>query len=127
MADYRPLLARTVANLPSTSTVATRRAIYERAREAQLAQLGTLLPPLPDRDVAREKEALDRAIASVEAKFSVMDFGSTETPFLATILAAATTQHAGAGSGPVDAARTEASISSLVRPLTKIFLPERAR
>jgi hypothetical protein len=35
MADYQPLLTRTVANLPSTSTVATRRAIYERARKAQ--------------------------------------------------------------------------------------------
>ena len=41
MADYRPMLTRAVANLPSTSTVATRRAIYERARKAQQALMGT--------------------------------------------------------------------------------------
>ena len=35
--DYQPLLTRAVANLPSTSTVAMRHAIYERARKAQLA------------------------------------------------------------------------------------------
>jgi hypothetical protein len=40
--DYQPLLARAVAHLPSTSTVATRLAIYERVRKAQLAQLETV-------------------------------------------------------------------------------------
>ena len=108
-ADYRPLLTRAVANLPSTSTVASRRAIYERARKAQLAQLGTLRPPLPESGVVREEEALDQAIASVEAKFSVMDFGSMETPFAATTPDAAT-EKASARSAPADAARTEASI-----------------
>src|SRR3984957_2334020 len=62
MADYQALLTRAVANLPSTSTVAMRHAIYERARKAQLAQLGTLGPPLPESDIAREEEALDQAI-----------------------------------------------------------------
>ena len=102
------VLTRAVVNLPSTSTVATRRAIYERARKAQLAQLGTLRPPLPESDIAREEEALDRAIVLVEAKFGVTDFTSTETPFAATTPAAAT-QQASAGSAPADAARTEAS------------------
>ena len=69
MADYQPLLTRAVAALPSTSTVATRLAIYERARKAQLAQLGTVRPPLPESDIAHEKEALDQAIALVEARF----------------------------------------------------------
>jgi hypothetical protein len=78
MADYQPLLTRAVANLPSTSTVATRHAIYERARKAQLAQLGTLRPPLPESDIAREEEALDQAIALVKAKFSVTDFTSAD-------------------------------------------------
>jgi hypothetical protein len=115
MADYQPLLTRAVANLPSTSTVATRRAIYERARKAQLAQLGTLRPPLPESDIAREEEALDRAIALVEAKFGGTDSASTETPFAATTPAAATQQ----ASAPADAARTEASIPPL-SDLTKV-------
>jgi hypothetical protein len=58
--------------------VATRHAIYERARKAQLAQLGTLRPPLPESDIAREEEALDQAIALVKAKFSVTDFTSAD-------------------------------------------------
>ena len=124
MADYRPLLTRAVANLPSTSTVAARRAIYERARKAQLAQLGTLGPPLPESDIAGEEEALDQAIALVEAKFGVTDFTSTETPFAATTPAAAT-QQASAGSAPADAARTEASIPPL-SDLTKV-VPTGAR
>jgi hypothetical protein len=124
MADYRPLLTRVVANLPSTSTAATRHAIYERARKAQLAQLGTLRPPLPESDIAREEEALDQAIALVEAKFGVTDFTSTETPLAATTPAAAT-QPASAGSAPADAARTEASIPPL-SDLTKV-VPAGAR
>ena len=115
MADYQPLLTRALANLPSTSTVATRHAIYERARKAQLAQLGTLRPPLPESDIAREEEALDQAIVLVEAKFCVTDFTSTETPFAATTPAAATQQ----ASAPADAARTEASIPPL-SDLTKV-------
>ena len=118
MADYRPLLTRAVANLPSTSTVATRHAIYERARKVQLAQLGTLRPPLPESDIAREEEALDQAIALVEAKFGVTDFTSTETPYAATT-PAAPTQQASAGSAPAEAARTEASIPPL-SDLTKV-------
>jgi hypothetical protein len=112
MADYQPLLTRAVANLLSTSTVATRRAIYERARKAQLAQLGTLRPPLSEGDIAREEEALDQAIALVEAKFGGTNSTSREPPFAATTPAAAT-QQASAGSAPADAARTEASIPPL--------------
>jgi hypothetical protein len=121
MADYQPLLTRAVANLPSTSTLATRRAIYERARKAQLAQLGTLRPPLPESDFAREEEALDQAIALVEAKFGGADSTPTERPFAATTPAAAT-QQASAGSAPADAARTEASIHPLSN-LTKVVPP----
>jgi hypothetical protein len=115
MADYRPLLTRAVANLPSTSTVATRRAIYERARKAQLAQLGTLGPPLPESDIAREEEALDQAIALVEAKFGVTDFTSTETRFAATTPAAAT-QQASAGSAPSGRGTNRSLDSLAVRP-----------
>jgi hypothetical protein len=77
VADYEPLLTRAVAALPSTSTVATRLAIYERARKAQLA----VRPALPEIDVAREEKALDQAIALIEASF-----GGTDSTSLAEVV-----------------------------------------
>jgi hypothetical protein len=121
MADYQPLLTRAIANLPSTSTVATRHAIYERARAAQLAQLGTLRPPLPESDIAREKEALDQAIALIEAKFVDTDSTPAEPPVAATTPAAAI-QQASTGSALTDAAGTEASIPPL-SSLAEVVLP----
>jgi hypothetical protein len=112
MADYQPLLTRAVANLPSTSTVATRGAIYKRVREAQLAQLGTVRPPLPEIDVAREREALDQAIALTEASFDGTDFIPAERP-LASTTPAAVIQQASTGSAPTNGARTVAPIPPL--------------
>ena len=124
MADYQPLLTRAVANLPSTSTLTARRAIYERARKAQLAQLATLRPPLPESEMAREEEALEHAIALVEAKFGGADLTPAEPPF-AAINPAAAAQQAGAGPAPAGAARTKASIPPL-SPLSRI-VPSGAR
>jgi hypothetical protein len=67
MADYHSLLMRAVANLPNAGAPATRRAIYDRARQALLTQLRTLRPPLPESDIAREENALDAAIAQIES------------------------------------------------------------
>ena len=114
MADYQPLVARAVANLQSTSTVATRHAIYERLRKAQLAQLGTLHPPLAESEIAREKEALDRAIALTEAKFGGTDHAAAEPPLAATSPAAAA-QQGGRRSARTNTAGTEASIPPLSR------------
>ena len=69
MADYHSLLMRAVANLPSAGTPATREAIYIRARKALVEQLRSLRPPLPESDIAREANALDAAIAQIEAKY----------------------------------------------------------
>ena len=114
--DYQPLLVRAVANLPSTSMVAARLAIYERARKAQLAQLETVRPPLPEIDVAHEKEALDQAIALIEASFGGTDSTPAERPFAAVI------QQASTGAAPTKAARTEAPIPPL-SSLAKVVLP----
>jgi hypothetical protein len=78
MADYQSLLTRAVANLPSGSSAATRQAIYDRARKALLTQLRTLRPPLPESDIAREENALNQAIAQVEAKFGGTDAAHAE-------------------------------------------------
>jgi hypothetical protein len=121
VADYQPLLAPAVAHLPSTSTVATRLAIYERVRNAQLAQLGTVRPPLPEIDVAREKEALGQAIALIEASFRGTDSTPAERPFAAATPAAVILQ-ASPGAAPTNAARTEAAIP-LLSSLAEVVLP----
>ncbi len=69
MADYYPLLAKAVAGLPN-STPDTRRAIYDRARNALLGQLRRLEPPVPEADVERESGALEVAVARLEAELA---------------------------------------------------------
>jgi hypothetical protein len=94
MADYQSLLTRAVANLPSGSSAATRQAIYDRARKALLTQLRTLRPPLPESDITREENALNQAIAQVEAKFGGTDAAHAE-PTPAKTAASAASHPAG--------------------------------
>jgi len=67
MADYHPLIARAVDGL-GTSTGEARRALYERARAALVAQLRTIEPPLSEADITRERLALEDAIRKVEGE-----------------------------------------------------------
>ena len=68
MADYYPLLAKALANLPTRAAPTARRAIYERARKALIGQLRSIRPPVPESDIAVEEDAaLDQAIARLEA------------------------------------------------------------
>src|SRR4051812_15484804 len=66
MADYYPLIARAVAGAEK-GTAESRRAIYERARAALLAQLRSVNPPLNEQDITRERLALEEAVRKVEA------------------------------------------------------------
>ncbi|CAM5210478.1 Histidine kinase OS=Bosea thiooxidans OX=53254 GN=SAMN05660750_02486 PE=4 SV=1 [Bosea thiooxidans] len=68
MADFYPILARAVAGLPDNSPE-TRRAIYDRARTALVAQLRGLDPPLSEAEIMRERLALDEAVARIEADY----------------------------------------------------------
>ncbi|QEL25514.1 histidine kinase [Bosea sp. F3-2] len=68
MADFYPILARAVAGLPDNSAE-TRRAIYDRARTALVAQLRGLDPPLSEAEIMRERLALDEAVARIEADY----------------------------------------------------------
>lgn len=70
MADYYPLLSRAVGGLPNSSEDA-RQAIYGRARKALLGQLQAIQPPVPQADIDREAQALDQAIARIEAELAV--------------------------------------------------------
>ena len=66
MTDYFPLIARAVEGLV-TNTGEARRALYERARSALVAQLRSLEPALPEADITKERLALEDAIRKVEA------------------------------------------------------------
>ena len=65
MADYYPLVSRAVAAL-APNTFERRRALYDRARTAQASQLGKLDPLADNSVIAREHEALEKAIAIIE-------------------------------------------------------------
>src|SRR5271165_7002727 len=67
MADYYPLIARAVAGLEKNNGE-NRRALYERARAALLAQLRGLTPALDESDITRERLALEESIRKVEAE-----------------------------------------------------------
>ena len=67
MADYYPLISRAVAGLEKNSGE-NRRALYERARAALLAQLRGVSPALNEFDITRERLALEESIRKVEAE-----------------------------------------------------------
>src|SRR5215203_4429717 len=67
MADYHPLIARAVAGLDK-NTGENRRALYERARVALVAQLRGVVPALDESEITRERLALEEAIRKVEAE-----------------------------------------------------------
>src|SRR5262245_57671652 len=67
MADYHPLIARAVSALEK-DTAENRRALYERARAALVAQLRGTDPPLGESDITRERLALEEAIRKVEVE-----------------------------------------------------------
>jgi hypothetical protein len=67
MADYYPLIAKAVTGLEK-STGEARRAVYERARTALVAQLRNMTPPLSESEITRERLALEESIRKVEAE-----------------------------------------------------------
>ncbi|MGH6818432.1 MAG: hypothetical protein ACREC1_06625 [Methylovirgula sp.] len=79
MAEYYPLLAKAVAGLPN-STLESRRAVYERARKALVAQLQHLRPPIPEADIARETQALDTAVARLESELAAASGSAAAGP-----------------------------------------------
>jgi hypothetical protein len=67
MADYYPLIAKAVAGLEK-STGEARRALYDRARSALVAQLRGVTPALNESDITRERLSLEEAIRKVETE-----------------------------------------------------------
>src|ERR1700742_2609216 len=66
MADYYPLIARAIAGLDPSAPGESRRALYERARSALIAQLRSGEPPLSESEITRERLALEEAVRKVE-------------------------------------------------------------
>jgi hypothetical protein len=79
MADYYPLISRAVAGLEK-NTGEARRAVYERARGALLAQLRGVTPALNESDITRERLALEEAIRKVEAESARQFVDTSRTP-----------------------------------------------
>jgi hypothetical protein len=68
MADYYPLIARAVAGLDPNAPGESRRALYERARAALIAQLRSVDPPLSESEITRERLSLEEAVRKVESE-----------------------------------------------------------
>src|SRR3954452_11409771 len=68
MADYYPLIARAIAGLDPSAPGEARRALYERARAALIAQLRSVQPPLSESEITRERLALEEAVRKVESE-----------------------------------------------------------
>lgn len=66
MTDYFPLIASAVQGL-AKNTGEARRALYERARSALVAQLKAVEPALSESDITKERLALEEAIRKVES------------------------------------------------------------
>src|SRR5215472_15364643 len=67
MTDYYPLIGKAVVGLEK-NTGEARRALYERARTALVAQLRGVEPALSESDITRERLALEEAIRKVEGE-----------------------------------------------------------
>src|ERR1700712_4708987 len=68
MADYYPLIARAIAGLDPSAPGESRRALYERARSALIAQLRSVHPPLSESEITRERLSLEEAVRKVESE-----------------------------------------------------------
>lgn len=82
MADYYPLIARAIAGLDPNAPGESRRALYERARAALIAQLRGVQPPLSESEITRERLSLEEAVRRVESEAAqrARDALRTSTP-----------------------------------------------
>jgi len=67
MTEFYPVLKRFVDGL-TDNTAAARRTIYEKARTVLLERLRGQRPALPEKDITRERLALEEAVRRIEAE-----------------------------------------------------------
>jgi hypothetical protein len=80
MADYYPLIARAIAGLDPSAPGESRRALYERARAALIAQLRSVQPPLSESEITRERLSLEEAVRKVESEAAQRSRESARVP-----------------------------------------------
>src|SRR5882724_1412364 len=80
MADYYPLIARAIAGLDPNAPGESRRALYERARAALIAQLRGVEPPLSESEITRERLSLEEAVRRVESEAAQRARDATRSP-----------------------------------------------
>jgi hypothetical protein len=68
MPDYYGLIKKAVARLDLNAPVESRRALYERARVAQITQLRSIIPPLSETEITFEQLELEAALRKIEAE-----------------------------------------------------------
>src|SRR3979409_378916 len=68
MADSYPLIARASSGLDPSAPGESRRALYERARAALIAQLRSVQPPLSESEITRERLSLEEAVRKGESE-----------------------------------------------------------
>ena len=68
MADYYPLIARAISGLDPSAPGESRRALYERARVALIAQLHGARPKLTESEITRERLSMEEAVRKVESE-----------------------------------------------------------
>jgi hypothetical protein len=120
MTDYLPLLSRAVVTLDKSPEA--RRAVYDRARQALLAQLRSMNPPLAESEITRERLALEEAIRRVEMQSGKVEPVPKQAAAAAPAGPAAAPRAASAAAAPPPAAggappvRPPASPPSAQRP-----------
>src|SRR5689334_14976927 len=107
MADYYPLIARAIAGLDANAPGEQRRALYERARTALIAQLRSVQPPLSESEITRERLSLEEAVRKVEAEAAqrARDAARPPTPRAGDALRRASAR---SGEAPPDGAQAAA-------------------
>jgi hypothetical protein len=79
MADYVPVISQAVARLAINDS-ADREALYARARDALVVQLGRMPPALTLAQLVHEQHDLERAIRTVEAQYAMPSYKKAEAP-----------------------------------------------
>ena len=118
MADYYPLIARAIAGLDPSAPGESRRALYERARAALIAQLRSVQPPLSESEITRERLSLEEAVRKVESEAAQRardaSRASSSGARAGDALRRANTR--GAEAAPVPASATPQTAASAPRP-----------
>ncbi len=79
MADFSVVISRAIAAL-DPNTQQTRRAIYDRARQALTHELRSSDPPVPEPEISAQLLALELAIERVETQSALTELAHSEPP-----------------------------------------------